>query len=879
MNQEELLPKVYDPKDVEPKWYAFWMEKGYFHAEVDPSRERYCITIPPPNITGSLHIGHALCYTIHDVLARWKRMQGFDTMIVPGTDHAGIATQNVVEKQLAKQGLSRHDLGREKFIERVWEWKNEYGNTIISQFQRMGYSFDWDRLRFTLDEGYSEAVLEEFVRWFNEGHIYRGMRVINWCPRCQTAISDIEVEYQEVAGHLWHIDYPLEDGSGVITVATTRPETMLGDTAIAVNPEDDRYMGLVGKSAILPIMNRPIPIVADTHVDPNFGTGAVKVTPAHDPNDFEIGLRHKLPSVVVIATDGSMTAEAGEFAGMDRYAAREAIVDQLRNQGLLPLEEEYVHSVGQCARCDTTIEPLLSEQWFVRMRELAQPAIDAVKDGRIKFIPERYAGLYLDWMENIRDWCISRQLWWGHRIPVWKCDECGEYVAARSASEACKKCGGTSLTQDEDVLDTWFSSGLWPFAVLGWPAETPELKNFYPTSVLITARDIIYLWVARMIMTSMHFLNEIPFQDVYIYATVLNEEGRRMSKSLGTGIDPVEVVEKFGADTLRFALIQQVGKGQDMRFSEGRVETVRNFSNKIWNMSRFVLMYLDAGVMPMRPADSELAAEDRWILSRLQKTIEAVNVGLAGYDMDDAARAIYEFLWSEYADWYIEIAKPRLQGDGKATVQYVLWHVLETSLRLLHPIMPFITEQIWQSIPHDGESIMIAEFPTSDAGLIDENAEKRMEIVMEVTRTIRNLRAEIGVAPGKRVDASILPTNAQSKASIGTGVDSIKSLAKLSALNLVDEAPTGGQFVSGHIPGADVYIPLSDLVDVDKEIARLTNDVAGIEKELQRSEGKLSNEQFTSKAPENVIEKERRIVAELSEKKAKLLERMIALRG
>ena len=883
MNQYDKLRKVYDPQAVEPKWYEYWTKKGYFHAEVDPSREMYCITIPPPNITGALHIGHALCYTIQDVLGRWKRMQGFNTLILPGTDHAGIATQNVVEKQLAEEGLTRHDLGREKFVERVWQWKDEYGNTIINQFKRMGYAYDWDRLRFTLDEDYSDAVLEEFVRWFDEGHIYRGMRVINWCPRCHTAISDIEVEYEEVAGRLWHVDYPLENGSGVITVATTRPETMLGDTAVAVNPEDNRYMGMVGKNAILPIMNRSIPIIADTHVDPDFGTGAVKVTPAHDPNDFEIGQRHKLPSVIVIGPEGRMTDEAGRFAGMDRYAAREAIVEQLRSQGLLVRDEEYMHSVGTCARCGSTIEPLLSEQWFARMKEIAQPAIDVVREGKVKFIPDRYARIYLDWMENIRDWCISRQLWWGHRMPVWKCEACGEYMAGRTVPEACSKCGGKALEQDPDVLDTWFSSALWPFATLGWPKDTPELHYFYPTSVLTTAREIIYLWVARMIMTSLHFLNEIPFHEVYIYATVLNEEGRRMSKSLGTGVDPLDMIDRYGADALRFALIQQAGKGQDIRFSEGRVEAIRNFCNKIWNISRFVLLNLDmeSGKPPEAPPRDCLRDEDRWILSRLQKTIGAVNTGLEGYDMDNAARALYDFLWSEYADWYIEIAKPRLSREGEApaepeVVQYVLWHVLETSMRLRHPIMPFITEQIWQSIPHEGESIMVAPFPEAESGLMDEDAERRMEAVMEITRTIRNLRAEVGVAPGKPVASVVIPASPEVRAAVEAGLDSITTLAKVSELDIATEPPSAvhERFISAHLAAADVYIPLAGLVDVDKEIARVTNELAEVERELARSSTKLTNEQFLSRAPAHVVGKERRIAQELTEKRAKLQERL-----
>jgi len=766
-------------------------------------------------------------------------------------------------------------------VERVWEWKEQYGSAIINQFKRMGYAFDWDRLRFTLDEDYSDAVVEEFVRWFNKGYIYRGVRVINWCTRCHTAISDIEVEYKEMPGFLWHIDYPLEDGTGKITVATTRPETMLGDTAIAVNPEDSRYLSMVGKSAILPIMNRPIPIVADAHVDPEFGTGAVKVTPAHDPNDFEIGQRHNLPSIIVIAQDGSMTEDAGKFAGLDRYDARKAIVAELKLNGLLVMEEDHSHSVGTCERCGSVIEPLLSEQWFVRMKDIAQPAIDAVRNGEIRFVPARYTSIYLDWMENIHDWCISRQLWWGHRIPVWKCDECGEYVAGKNAPTSCAKCGGSSLTQDEDVLDTWFSSALWPFAVMGWPKDTPELRHFYPTSVLTTAREIIYLWVARMAMTSLHFLDEIPFKDVYIYATVLNEEGRRMSKSLGTGVDPIEVIDKYGADALRFALLQQAGKGQDLRFSIARVEAIRLFCNKIWNISRFALLNLDedAGI-PAPPPASDFRTEDKWILSRLQKTIDAVNSGLGDYDMDDAARSLYEFLWSEFADWYIEIAKPRLQTDERPVVQYILWHVLETSLRLMHPFMPFITEQIWQSIPHEGESIMMSDFPLSDHGLIDDIAEDRMNTVMEIVRAIRNLRAEVGAAPGKSVECSVVPSGSDCACSIDLGMGAIKSLARLSSLSIADHAPSSddARCVSAHMPVADIYIPLTGLVDVDRETARITGELADVEKELARCEGKLANEQFVSRAPANIIEKERRIVQELTGKRAKLQDRLANLK-
>ncbi len=879
----EKLPKVYDPFQVEEKWYSFWLEQKYFHAEAELGKPRYCITIPPPNVTGSLHMGHALCYTIHDVLGRWKRMKGFDVLILPGTDHAGIATQNKVEQQIAADGLTRFDLGREKFLEKVWEWKEHYGGTIIRQLKRLGCSFDWERERFTMDAGYADAVVEAFVQMFNKGVIYRGARVVNWCPRCHTGISDLEVEYEEQHSHLWFIKYPLADGSGFVEVATTRPETMLGDTAVAVSPEDQRYMGMVGKDIMLPIMERPIPIVDDAHVDPEFGSGAVKVTPAHDPNDFEIGIRHNLAQIVVIGPDGVMTEEAGKFAGMDRFEARKAVVKELEELGLLVKVDDYTHSVGTCSRCDTTIEPLLSEQWFVKMKELAQPAIDAVKDGRVKFVPDRYSRIYLDWMENIKDWCISRQLWWGHRIPVWKCADCGEFVAAKSAVEACTKCGSKNMEQDPDVLDTWFSSALWPFATLGWPTKTPELEAFYPTNVLITARDIIYLWVARMIFQGLEFMGEVPYPDVYIYATVLNEEGRRMSKSLGTGVDPLDLIERFGSDALRYALIQQAGMGQDMRFSDSRVENTRNFGNKIWNMSRFVMMNLEEGAGGQglgagKPELDELKLEDRWILSRLNRVIKTVNDGFGNYDMDDAARSLYEFLWSEFADWYVELAKPRLRDESeRATVQWVLWNVLETSMRLLHPIMPFITEEIWQALPHQGESIMVAPFPETDESMISDAAEAEMNSVMEAIRTVRNLRSEVGATPGKKVDAVIVTEMVELFQANAVG---LRSLARVENLEVTKENipdTEKSQYLASHGPGFDVYLPVAGLVDIEKEVARIESELKTIEKDLARCLGKLSNEQFTSKAPAEVIDKERRIAAELEDKKAKLEERKKAL--
>jgi valyl-tRNA synthetase len=872
------LPTVYEPKNVEQKWYSFWLSKKYFHAEVDFSRPRYCITIPPPNVTGSLHIGHALCYTIQDVLTRWKRMQGYNTLCLPGTDHAGIATQNKVEQQLAEEGLTRHDLGREEFLKRVWAWRDKYGSEILNQFKRMGFSFDWDRERFTMDDDYVEAVLEAFIRLFNKGYIYRGTRVINWCPRCHTAISDIEVEYVEQASHLWYIRYPYEDGSGHVVVATTRPETMLGDTAVAVNPNDPRYKAVVGKSVLLPLVNRVIPIIADEFVDPDFGTGAVKVTPAHDPNDFEIGLRHNLPQIVVIGQQAQMTQDAGErYQGLDRFTARARVVEDLETQGLIEKIEDYVHSVGTCARCDTIIEPLLSEQWFCRMKELAKPAIDVVREGLIKFYPDRYARTYIEWLENVRDWCISRQLWWGHRIPVWKCEDCGEYTAAKTNVEACSKCGSPKVQQEEDVLDTWFSSALWPFATLGWPKQTPELEYFYPTDVLVTARDIIYLWVARMVFSSLEYLGKIPFRDVYIYATVLNEEGKRMSKSLGTGVDPLEAIEQFGADALRFALIQQTGKTQDIRFSDRRVELARNFANKIWNAARFVIMNLDGWEQSSLRDICITALEDRWILSRLNRTVETVNTALSNYDMDDAARALYEFLWGEFCDWYVEFSKPRLRSSAKEkhVVQTVLYHVLETMLRLLHPIMPFITEEIWQALPHEGESIMVAPFPVADQSFIDESVEKTMARVMEAVRAQRDLKASAGLTLRKVVEVLYQADSpdlhdTQARILIERGAGTV--------VTYVDSPPADSEkYLVQTVADVGTFYLRAPEVDREKERARIMAELESVRRDLARSQAKLANEQFLSRAPSHVVEKERRIAAELQAKSAKLEEQLAAL--
>ncbi|MFY9415827.1 MAG: valine--tRNA ligase, partial [bacterium] len=726
MAEGKNLSTVYNPRVVEDKWYQYWMEGDYFRPTIDPEQEPFTIVIPPPNVTGALHMGHALDNTIQDVLIRWKRMTGVPTLWLPGTDHAGIATQARVVESLAQEGLTPQDLGREKFLERTWQWKEQYGGRIIEQLKRLGASCDWSRERFTMDEGCSRAVREVFVSLFEKGLIYRGDYIVNWCPQCGTAISDIEVEHEEEEGKLWHFRYPLIDGEGYVTVATTRPETILGDTAVAVHPEDERYRDLVGKKLVLPGVGRQIPIVADPYVDPEFGSGAVKVTPAHDPNDFLIGLRHGLEQVVVMAPDGTMNENAGKYQGMDRLECREALVADFDREGYLVKVEDHLHAVGHCSRCDTTIEPLLSKQWFVRMKPLAEPALEAVRQGQIRFVPERFTKIYCDWLENIRDWCISRQLWWGHRIPVWYCQDCDEIIASREDLNQCPHCGG-EVEQDPDVLDTWFSSALWPFSTLGWPDDTEDLNYFYPTSVLVTGRDIIFFWVARMIFMGLEFMQEEPFREVLIHGLVLDSQGRKMSKSLGNGIDPLEVIEEYGADTLRFMLMTSTTPGNDMRFYWERVENCRNFANKIWNASRFALMNL-TDFQPEGIEEDQLAYSmaDRWILSRLNRTIARVTEELEEYQLGEAATTLYEFIWGEFCDWYIEMIKPRLyakeDGEGRRTSQYVLWKVLETTLRLLHPFMPFITEEIWQHLPHGGPSICVAPWP--EAGDTDPAVEE-----------------------------------------------------------------------------------------------------------------------------------------------------------
>ncbi len=876
------LSKAYEPHSVEEKWYPIWNARGYFKPRGEG--RKYCITIPPPNVTGSLHIGHALCYSIQDVLIRWKRMEGYDTLLVPGTDHAGIATQNVLEKQLSKEGLTRHDLGRKKFVERTWQWVHEYGGVILLQLQRLGCSFDWDRSRFTMDEGYIDAVMECFVRWWEGGLIYRGKRVINWCPRCLTAISDIEVNHEDRTGKLYHVRYPFEDGSGLVVVATTRPETMLGDTAVVANPSDERYQKLFGKTMILPLVGRKILLLADDYARPEFGSGAVKVTPAHDVNDFEVAMRHNLPKIIVIDENGRMTTDAGDrYAGLDRFEARHRVLEDLTAQGLIEKIEDYTLPEATCDRCHTVIEPLLSEQWFVRMKELAQPAIDVVKQGRVKFVPDRYERIYLDWMENIRDWTISRQLWWGHRIPVWTTEE-GEYIVARSEAEALEKAAGSAIKQDEDVLDTWFSSGLWPQAVLGWPKQTADLATYYPTSVLTTARDIIYLWVSRMIMSGLQFMREIPFDDVYIYATVLDEQGRRQSKSLGTGVDPLDVIKLYGADALRFALLVRAARGQDIRFAkidkdrQPQVEEARNFANKIWNASRFVLMNLgDASGVEARWVPSEALA-DRWILGELNATIEQVTSALDEYRLNEAAQTMYHFFWDSFCDWYIELSKALVASrevtDEVLAARCRIVYVLETSLRLLHPLMPHITEEIWQKLPHEGESIMTASWPQSDPGCNDETARGRMEALIALITKIRNIRSEMNIPMQRRLKLFIGTTDQQARDLVDELSDQIKRLARVEEIIVSDALPELESASVGIVTGMEIAVPLGGLIDAEKEHERIVKEMTRKENEARSLAGRLDNPSFMERAPREVVQEARgrhdELIAEIEKLRATL---------
>lgn len=881
MTEEHNIPKVYDPASVEKKWYEFWEKNRYFHAEPEPGKKPFSIVIPPPNITGKLHMGHALDNTLQDILIRWHRMMGDNTLWMPGYDHAGLATQIKVEEVLKKEeGKTRFDLGREEFVKRVWAWKEEYGDRIINQLKCLGISCDWERKRFTMDEGCSRAVRETFVSLFEKGLIYKGTRITNWCVNCHTALSDIEVEHEDTPGHLWYVRYPVVgEEDTYLTIATTRPETIPGDTAVAVNPEDERYAKLIGKTLRLPVLNREIPVIADSYVDTKFGTGAVKITPSHDPNDYEMGLRHNLPEIVVIGKDGVMTEEAGPFAGLERYECRKQIVARLKEEGYLVKIEEHSHAVGHCQRCHNIVEPLVSTQWFVKMQPLVKAAVDCVTDGRTQFVPERFTKNYTGWMENIHDWCISRQIWWGHRIPVWYCDDCGEMSASRTDLEKCPKCGSTHIHQDEDALDTWFSSALWPFSTMGWPDNTELLKQFYPTSVLVTGYDIIFFWVARMLIMGMEFMKEIPFEKVFIHGLVRDSQGRKMSKSLGNGIDPLEVIEKYGADTLRFMLITGNTPGNDMRFYWERVEGTRNFANKIWNASRFALMNMEG-----YDKDAELAPytlADKWILSRLQDTVKDVTGLLERFELGEAGRAIYDFIWSEVCDWYIEIAKPRLYNKEaaaeRATAQHVLATVLVSAMKLLHPYMPFITEEIYQCLPHEAESIMISKWPVADESLVDPEAERGMNAIMDSIKAIRNMRAEVNANPGKKIPAIMLVSE-DLREVVAHNDSYIKLLGGIDNLEL---RPLNGEkpenAMAAVVTGIEVYLPLAGLIDVEKETQRLNKELAAMEKDLQRAGGKLNNAGFLAKAPEDVIAKERAKYEELSGKIEAVKKRMAYL--
>ncbi|MCL2121390.1 MAG: valine--tRNA ligase [Clostridiales bacterium] len=878
---KELSTK-YDPKQVEERWYREWKEKGYFNAPVIPKDSKaaaavkspkgpFSIVMPPPNVTGSLHLGHAIDNTIQDILTRFRRMQGYDTLWLPGTDHAGIATQAKVEEALAAEGRSKYDLGRDKFVEQVWEWKHNYHGRIVEQLGSLGSSCDWERERFTLDEGCSAAVQEVFATLYEKGLVYQGDYLINWCPKCQTTISDIEVEHEEEEGLLWYLRYPVKDEPGrFITVATTRPETMLGDTAVAVHPADPQYATLIGKTVILPLMNREIPVIADTMVDRAFGTGAVKVTPAHDINDFETGLRHGLEQICVMDNDAKMNDRAGVYEGRDRYEARDMIVKDLENLGLVEKTEGHQHAVGHCYRCGVTVEPMISKQWFVKMKPLAEPTIEAVKDGRIRFVPERFTRIFLSWMENVRDWCISRQLWWGHRIPVWYCQDCGELICSRKeAPQVCPQCGGAALEQDPDVLDTWFSSGLWPFSTMGWPEMSDDLAYYYPTSVLVTGRDIIFFWVARMAFLGLAFMDKQPFHDVMIHGLIMDAQGRKMSKSLGNGIDPIELIDAYGADTLRFTLVTGNTPGNDLRFQRERLEGTRNFCNKIWNACRFALMNLaeadETATAEDQANPSELA--DRWIRSRYSRCAIDVTKALEEYDIGVAAGRIYEFLWDELCDWYIELIKPRLYGRtteaDQSAARHTLTEMLRGTLSLLHPFMPFLTEELWQHLPHEGESLMLSPWEEGDERLIHPEAEETMALIMDVVKAARNLRSQFSIPPGKQANLILYAADSRAARMLQAGLGYIALLAAADQVEIgTAEAEKPRQAASAVVTGAEIYLPLEGLIDREAEKKRLAKESDKVTKEIHALETKLANEGFRSKAPAEVIAKEEEKLAD-----------------
>ncbi|NVN92844.1 MAG: valine--tRNA ligase [Desulfuromonadales bacterium] len=886
------LAKGYEPHDVEKRWYAEWEQKGYFHAEATSDKKPYSIVIPPPNVTGALHMGHALNNTLQDILCRWKRMQGYNVLWMPGTDHAGIATQNVVERQLAADGQDRHDLGREAFIERVWQWKAESGGQIIGQLKRLGASCDWERERFTMDEGLSRAVRTVFVKLYQDGLIYRDNRLINWCPRCHTALSDIEVEHEDKKGHLWHIRYPVVGEAGrFVTVATTRPETMLGDTAVAVHPEDERYADLIGKKVLLPLVNREIPVVADEYVDREFGTGVVKITPAHDFNDFEVGLRHGLDKINVLDESGVINAAGHQYEGMDRFAARTRIVAELEEAGLLEKIEDHAMSVGGCYRCKTVVEPYLSLQWYVKVAPLAERALKAVKEGRTRILPKQWENTYYDWMENIRDWCISRQIWWGHRIPAWFCDHCGAVTVAMETPTACSSCNSDEIRQETDVLDTWFSSGLWPFSTMGWPDQTPELKSFYPTSCLVTGFDILFFWVARMMMMGLHFMDEVPFTDVYIHALVRDAQGQKMSKSKGNVIDPLTIIDQYGTDAFRFTLAAFAAQGRDIKLAEERIAGYRNFCNKVWNAARFTLMNLD-GFDPETVVFEQLSLSqgDKWILHRLNETARLVDETLTGYRYNESATALYQFTWSEFCDWYLELSKQDLYNgtpERKQTTQYILWYTLDHLLRMLHPFMPFITEEIWQALPKQGRgtgsqgpaSIMLASFPMTVEYLAFPEEAVAMERVMDVISAIRNIRGEMEVPPSKQIAVLLSCTSRESLELMQRSEGAIINLARISELTIgmeLEKPEDASIQVAGDV---QIFVPLRGLVNVEEEERRLTKEIGKIEKEIEMFSKKLQNPSFVDRAPADVVAKEREKLTEVTGKKRVLEESLEKIRS
>ncbi|MFP4198618.1 MAG: valine--tRNA ligase [Halanaerobium sp.] len=877
----ENLEKTYDPAKTEDKWYDYWLENNYFapREKIEDEQGTFSIVMPPPNITGQLHMGHALDNTLQDILTRWKRMQGYRSLWLPGTDHASIATEVKVVDKMREEGVEKEDMTRNEFLEKAWEWKEEYGTRITNQLKKMGSSCDWSRERFTLDEGCSDAVEEVFIKLYEEGLIYQGDYIVNWCPSCHTTLSDIEVEHKETEGKFYHYKYPYKDREGYITIATTRPETMLGDTAIAVHPSDERYKDLVGEKVIVPLVNREIEIIADEYVDSEFGTGMVKVTPAHDPNDFEIGRRNDLETVTVIDEDAKMTEAAGEaYAGLDRYEARKKVIEDLEAEDLLVKIEDHLHNVGECYRCDTVIEPLISKQWFVKMQPLAEPAIKAVEESDINFVPDRFSKVYMNWMNNIRDWCISRQLWWGHRIPVYYCNDCDEVIVSKQEPESCPNCGSSSLHQDEDVLDTWFSSALWPFSTLGWPEDTDDLESFYPTDVLVTGRDIIFFWVARMIFMGLKFQDEKPFSDIYIHGLIRDAQGRKMSKSLGNGIDPLDIIEQFGADALRFTLITGNTPGNDMRFREERLEASRNFANKIWNASRFVLMNLeDFDLDDFDESDLKPTLADDWMKSRISTVAGEIDDALERYNFGEMSGSLYDFIWNEFCDWYIELLKARLYQDqdpeAKLTAQYYALNTLESLLRLLHPVMPFITEEIWQKLPGTEGTIMRAQYPKKDEAGLNKEAEAKMDLVMSVIKSVRNIRNEMKVNPGRRIKA-LLSAPAAKAEILEEGRSYIENLARIKDLKIGGEDIERPDKVSTSIVSeVEVILPLEGMIDLDKEIARMEKEIEEMEFEIKRAEGKLNNEGFVNNAPAELVEQERGKLKEYREKKEKLIER------